>query len=1030
MKRLVLIVSVLLMPLLMSAQSDNVLTISGFVVDEDGNPIVGASIYSKDTYTGTITGDDGEWSLVLDKDEMLVIGCLGYEDYSVKASSVQKGQKIILKNSATALEDIVVIGYGTRKKENLTGAISSIAGDSKLQSTTSTSFAQNLAGKIAGLQIRQEDGEPGSFTTSINIRGFGAPLYVIDGIPQTDGGAYFQRLNANDIESISVIKDATGAVYGRKGGNGVVIVTTKQGRNEQVSIGFDATVGMLQPTDMPEMCNRSQWAQLYNEAKIAAGTPAYTKEELADEMAGKSTDWYGLTMKNVAVQQKYYLNASGAFDGGKTRYYVGMGYQREDGLLRSGDLNYDKYTIRSTINSQLTKNLKMDINLYGLSDTKNSPVMGYYTAFYAARTALPGSPAYANDNPDYLNNQQYLNPLAIAESDISGYSKVENKNFNATLNLTYDFPFLKGLSAKIGANYDYTMVEGKALSKAYDLYTYSEGLDDPYIKTTKNSPSTISNSYNRTNNFTFQAHLMYERKFADKHNVGATLVFESSEYHNRISGLQREYTFYTGDQIDLAEKNNMTNNGMENDITNMSLIGRVNYDYKGKYLLDMAFRYDGSCLYSPTMRWGFFPVGSIAWRISEEEFMKGQNIVSNLKIRGSYGLTGEDNGLPFQYVQGFSLVGGKGYEFEDGKWTEGAASPTLVNDKLTWFSSTIADVGVDLGFFDNSLNLTFDWYRRDRRGLLATRLLSLPNTFGASLPQENLNSDRTEGFDMEIGYFGKIGEFHYNISGNLNYARTKNMHVEEATFTSSMQRYREALSNRYSDVVWGYVVEGQFQSEEEIATAPIQSGITGNSKVLPGDYRYKDLDGNGIIDSNDMMPLFYSSYPKLFYGLTIGGNYKGFDFSLLFQGAANYTVRFKEVYAEVLAFELNTPAYFYDRWHRVDPYDENSAWIPGEWPATRAITDAGANYNESRIWRRDASYIRLKNVALGYTFTSTRLAKANIQSIRLYFNGNNLLTICDPFVKAFDPEKAVGANSLGFNYPLMRSFNFGVNIIF
>lgn len=814
------------------------------------------------------------------------------------------------------------------------------------------------------------------------------------------------------------------------GGNGVVIVTTKQGRSEHAVINFDATVGVQSPTDMPEMCNRSQWAELYNEAKIAAGAPAYTKEELAAEMAAESTDWYDTIMKKVAVQQKYHLSASGSLNQGNTRYYVGLGYQREDGILKSGDLNYDKYTVRSTVNAKLTKNLRMDISLYGLVDKKNSPAMGYFTAFYAARTALPGSPVYANGNENYLNNQKYLHPVAVADKGISGYSKTDNKNFNGLLNLTYDFPFLQGLSAKVGANYNYQMIADKGLSLAYDLYTYDGSQPEPYMKTTKNSPSNISNSYNAVNQLTLQAQLAYERTFADKHEVGATFVFESSGYHSRISGLKREYDFFTGDQINLASINNMTNSGIENDVTNLSAIGRLSYGYSDKYLVDFAFRYDGSCLYSPDMRWGFFPVGSLAWKISEENFMKNQNVVSNLKIRGSYGLTGEDNGLPFQYVQGFSLTGGKGYEFEDGEWTEGAASPILVNENLTWFTSTIADVGIDLGFFENTLNVSADWYRRDRKGLLSTRLLSLPNTFGASLPQENLNSDRTEGFDLEIGYRGKAGDFHYNIDANFNYSRTKNMHVEEAAFTSSMEHYRGAMSNRYNDMVWGYVVEGQFRSEEEIAAAPVQSGITGNSKVLPGDYRYKDLDGNGVIDSNDMQPLFYSSYPKLFYGLTIGGSYKGFDFSLLFQGAGNYTVRFKEVYAEVLAFELNTPAYFHDRWHRADPYDPNSEWIKGTWPATRSINDAGANYNESSVWRRDASYLRLKNVSLGYTFRSNKLAKAHIQSIRLYANGNNLFTICDPFVRAFDPEKAVGASSLGFNYPLMRSFNFGVNLVF
>lgn len=1001
-------------------------TVNGTVTDTAGEPMPGVSVVLKGSGKGVTTDVDGAYTIEASHDDTIVFSFLGMLSQE-QAVGNRALINVVLKADSTLLDEVVVVGYGVKKRENLTGAIEQIKGDEKLVTGTVTSIAQNLSGKVAGLQIRQENGEPGNYSSTINVRGFGEPLYVIDGIPQTGGSSFFQRLNPNDIESISVIKDALGAIYGRRGANGVVLVTTKQGTSEKPVFNLDISVGMEMPTDMPAMANRSQWAQLYNEAQGFAGHIAYTPEELQHEMTAPTTDWYNLTMKKMAVQQQYFLSAQG---GGKAvKYYVGVGYLNEDGILKSGDLNYEKFTLRSNITATLAKDLKLELGVSGTYDEKNSPALGYYSAFYAARTALPGAEAYANGNTDYLAKQSYMNPIAIADSDISGYSKNNDKTLNANLNLTYDFPFLKGLSARIGANYTYHNVMNKTLTKSYNVYTYSPGADVQYVPTPINSPSKISNSYVNVDMLTLQGQLSYNRTFAGKHAVDATFIYEQYGYHSRVASLAREYSFYTGDQIDLASMNNMTNSGMENDITNMSFIGRASYGYDNRYLFDVSFRYDGSCLYAPEKRWGFFPVASAAWRISEEKFMKNQKVVSNLKIRASYGLVGEDNGLPFQYVQGFSLTGGSSYEFENGTLTEGAASPSLVNRDLTWFKSYIADVGLDVGLF-NKLSMSVDFYQRDRKGLLSTRLLSLPNTFGATLPQENLNSDRTLGVDLSVSFNDKAGDFHYSITGNFNYARTKNIYVEQGAYTSSMDRWRSSISDRWSDVYWGNVYDGQFQNEAEILDAPIQSSILGNGKVLPGDYRYKDMNGDGVIDGNDQMPLFYGGYPKIFYGLTFAFDWKGLDFSMLLQGSALNTVRFKEVYAEVLAFNLNTPAYFFDRWHKEDPFDANSAWVKGKWPAARFISDAGSMYLESSVWRKDASYLRLKNICLGYTMPKKWFSKTSISKLRLYFNANNVLTICDPFVRPFDPEKSEGTNSLGFNYPLMMSFNFGLNIVF
>lgn len=1012
---------------LYAQEDDDVLTVSGAVVDVNRQPVIGAAVFVEGTSMGVTTDLDGKFMMDVPSASTVTIQLIGYKALRFPAAYLT-GRTIVLEEDTNLLDDVVVVGYGVRRKENLTGAVASIGGDEKLHTATVTSLAQNLSGKVAGLQIRQENGEPGDFSTSINIRGFGNPLYVIDGIPQMDGTNIFQKISPNDIENISVIKDALGAVYGRRGGNGVVIVTTKKGsRSEKTKFTLDLSCGFQMPTDMPEMANRSQWAQMYNEAKMYSGVTVFTPEQLAYEMSAPSTDWYGLTMRDYSMQQQYHFSAEGSSK--SVNYYIGAGYVKDDGILKTNDLNYEQFSVRANISAEIVRNLRLDCLIYGTYDTKKSPAMGYHNIFYGTRTALPNSEPYANGNKEYPARQEYLNPVAISDSDISGYSDTNNKLLNTNLSLSYDFPFLKGLSARINVDYTYQGSMNKTLSREYDLFTYDSDTDT-YNAISNNSPSRISNSWSNVDNLTLQGQIAYSRKFKDVHEVDATFVYEQSSYHSRTAALAREYSFYTSDQINLASLNNQTNSGMENDITSMSYIGRVSYGYDDRYLVDFSFRYDGSCLYAPEKRWGFFPVGSVAWRISEENFMQNQNVVSNLKIRASYGLVGEDSGLPFQYIQGFSVTGGRGYEFTDGTWTEGAASPGIINRELTWFTSSIADIGLDMGFWDDRISFSFDVYQRDRQGLLATRLLSLPNTFGASLPQENLNSDRTLGYDLAVTFRHRINDFNFSISGNFNYARTMNRYVEHAGFSSSMERWRNGVAYRWSDVYWGCVYDGQFQSEEEILNAPVYSPYLGNAKILPGDFKYKDVNEDGIIDSNDYVPLFYGGYPKIFYGLTLAFDWKGLDFSMLLQGSGLNTVRFSGVYAEIFAQNLNTPAYFYDRWHREDPYDDTSRWIPGKWPASRFISDAGAMYNESSVWRRDASYLRLKNISIGYTFPAKWFRKLRITKARVYFNANNVFTICDPFVRAFDPEKAEGLDNLGFNYPLMQSYNIGLNIEF
>jgi TonB-linked SusC/RagA family outer membrane protein len=1021
-------------------------TISGKVTDaQNGTPLSGVSVAVHGAgAAGATTNADGQYLITVPGNATeLLFTFVGMKNVVEKIN----GRSVIDITMVTGddqLSDVIVVGYGTKRKETLTGSVTNIT-NKEIQTTTNVSLAQKLQGKVAGLQIRQLGGEPGTFDNMINIRGFGAPLYVIDGVIR-DGSSEFQRLNPEDIESVSFLKDASAAIYGFGSANGVVIVTTKKGSRGKASFNYTGVVGIMKPTDVPRMANAAEWMQMRNDAAIfGTGSPFLTKEELQKYIDGvpgyESTDWYDVTMKNSAMQQQHNLSASGGNE--KTQYYIGLAYVDEGSLLRSNDMGYKRYNIRTNLTTELVKNLKAEVLVGGRYDKRYTPGENFFNIFKGTRVTLPTEKPYANNNPLYpaVVTPSNQNPLILSDKNITGYSETVNRNLQTQVSLTYEVPFVKGLSLRGVAAYDMNSYQGKDVSKPYKLYTY---VGNQYVESPQRvGTASISNNFGNFNRLTVQAQANYAKTIAQRHNVAATAVFEQRQEWSRDSWLRRYYDFYTIDQIDRASENNMANSGSEGQNAFQSLLGRFNYDFDKKYLLEFAFRYMGTYAFPPESRWGFFPVVSAGWRISEEKFMQRIPAVSNLKLRASYGEVASTEGIgAFQWIPAFNLSGGGRYEFENGNLTTGATSPGIVNPNLTWVNSKTADIGIDIGLFNNRLNIEFDVYQRIREGFPATRAQSLPNTFGASLPQENLNSDRTRGIEFTINYNNHVREFNYGVSANFNYARSMLLHVERGPFQSSMDRWRNGRTDRYNDIVWGYTYLGQFQSMDEIANYPIQNGGQANIRELPGDFKYADINNDGMVDDKDMLPMFIGAVgnnndlnpagknPKINYGLTLNASYKGFDLNVLFQGSAMYTVRFSEVYAEVMAFRGNTPAYFYDRWHRADPYDSKSEWIAGKWPASRFNGDVGKMYAESSVWRKDASYLRLKSLELGYTISPKLYRAAGIRKLRVYASGFNLVTWADPFVKAFDPERLEGLFNAGFNYPLLKTYNFGINLQF
>ena len=550
--------------------------ITGKVIDNANEPIIGASIQSSVAGKGTISNMNGDFSIEVPVGTELTISFLGYRTQKIKVSDM-RSLVIKLLEDTQALDEVVVVGYGVQKKESLTGAISNIKNDEIIK-TKATSLAQSLEGKVSGLKIRQNDGEPGQFRSDINIRGLGTPLFIIDGIVR-DGANEFQRLNPDDIESISFLKDGTAAIYGMNSANGAIIVTTKKGYKGKAKISLSANWGWSKPTNIPKMTNAAQYMELRNDAAILGeGNPLVTKEELELWKTGApgyaSTDLYDHVIKNSSIQQQYTLSLQGGSD--IVSYFGSFSYASDEGLLKSGDLGYEKFTFRSNTDIKIAKGLTAGVNLAGRYDKTSQPWNSFYEIFKQTRVNVPTVPAYANNNPDYLATQSMgINPIALADADMTGYHYYYNKNFQSTFTLKYEVPFVQGLFVQGQLGYDYNHNKHKGLRKKFSTYTYAIETDE-YIENEYNNPSMIQVNNNEASRLDMQAQISYNRLFNDTHNVSATLVYERRQEKSDWSNIERKFDLLTYDEVDYAGLKDAVSGGMSNEQAFISYVGRFN----------------------------------------------------------------------------------------------------------------------------------------------------------------------------------------------------------------------------------------------------------------------------------------------------------------------------------------------------------------------------------------------------------------------------------------------------------------------
>jgi TonB-linked SusC/RagA family outer membrane protein len=1034
-----------------SAQENVPLTITGFVKDSSGNALANTTVAEKGTKNATTSNGDGMFSLkVAGKKSVLVFTSVGFAQQQVTVAN-QSAINVSMTRVKNDLDEVVVIGYGSRKKESLTGAISSITAKDLDRVHGGSTVSSGLAGKIAGVTFRMPDGRPGA-GANIQIRNMGDPLYVIDGIQQDAG--QFNNLAPNDVESITVLKDGSAAIYGVRAANGVVLVTTKRGRvNQPTRVNIDAYTGGQSWTRFPSVLNNSYDYMRYKaDAEVTSfGHTDITPAELDKFKAGtedgyKSFDWTKFIVKNNAPQTSLNANLTGGSD--KVNYYISATNLKQNSVL-GREYKFARTNIQSNLTAQVTKRLKVGVQINGRTETKENPgVPGgddYFLAKYAILRNTPLDRPYANDNPAYLqdNGNHTEANWAYLNYKIAGKYKSDWRVLQTNVDAEYQIPGVKGLTARGVYSYyiaDYLLNNHEY---TYDAYTYRPA-SKVYERTNGSSNPWREREQIKQINTTVQGQLNYNNKFG-QHTVGATFVAERLQTRRLRNWIHASPTTNALPLIYFATAD--TYQDSDDKTARVGYVGRINYNFEDKYYFEASGRRDASYLFPPDHRIGYFPSVSAGWRITKESFMKKllgeKSVLTDLKFRGSYGILGDDRNpydnnqtlVPeFAYLEGYDY--NRGTAIFGGNAVVGSRDRGVPVTNITWLKSKITDIGIDYTLFGNHLTGTFDYFYRKRTGIPATKSdVILPLEIGYGLPSENLNSDAQFGGEMSLNYTGTINKFNFSIGGNLGYTRGKNLDSYKPRFSNSWDQYRNSGENRYRNIEWGYEVEGQFTSQEQINNFKTNIDGRGNSTLLPGDLIYKDQNSDGKINQYDERPISfgYGTQPNINFGFNLAINYSNFDFHADFSGASGYT--WYQNWETRWAFQnqgnLNT--IFTDRWHRTDPYDVNSAWIPGKYPTNRFNPGhdhsnyggpGGSQWN-STFWLHNVTYVKLRTIELGYTLPVGLLSRVKIQGVRFYINAYNLLSFDNLKSYGVDPEVT---DDNGLQFPQNKFINAGIHI--
>lgn len=984
--------------------------VRGQVTDAKGETLPGVSIKLKGTTIGATTDMDGKYTInAADNNSVLVFTYIGYVTQEVSVNN-QTTINVKLEAADTALDEVVVVGYGTQKRTSVTAAVSSING-AEIASVPVANMSNALGGRLPGLIVRQNTGEPGRDGSNIFIRGVSTtgssqPLLVVDGIRRA-----FQNLDPNTIESITVLKDAAAvAPFGIAGANGVILITTKKGKAGLPTITYNGFMGFQDPTILPELPTAYEYASLKNAASAnVGGKPLYTPAELQKFKDGSDPDAYPnqniydmLFAKNTPLTS-HTIELGGGTD--RVKYYGSVGYQYQAGLWEPTSQNRFNFTMN--IDADVTKTTKISLNLTGREQVNNAPPITPDRLFELIHYASPIRPIlFSNgESGEYIWNNVFN----------SGDSRTNTSQMYSQLSIEQELSFIPGLKAKGTIAFDPTQIRNKAFRTPSHLwsvnttttpYTFIDGIFE------QTKPS-LSQSMSYSKQLTYQTSLNYDRTFG-KSNIGGLVLFEANGNDSQSFGAGRRNYNLSVDELSMGSSSlaDISNFGTSSSARQMGVVYRATYAYDDKYLFEASGRYDGSYYFAPEKRFGFFPAFSLGWRLSEEKFMQNISWLDNLKIRGSYGEVGALAGAEFQYLSLYNVSGPAAVL--GGGAVQAAAEGTESNPNITWERAKKTNIGLEVSLWKRLLTLEADYFYERRSNMLTNPTEVVPVEYGLNRSQVNAGEMENRGIDLTLSSTYDASNFNVTVGTNFTFAKNKLLQVFETSTTYDNPNRR--ITGRPLGTRFGYESLGYFQVENFDNTGKLLPGIATQNwgKVFPGDLRYKDLNNDGKIDNNDITAIGEANIPQIIYGVFSNIAYKSFSLDVLFQGAGRTNFYGPSGY-----------------WHPFNngrgAYKSNmDYWTPENRNAshTRITPSPTANNNQASSYLMfNSRYLRLKNVNLSYTIPEGMSKKVGVQNARIFVSGQNILTFT-PIIN-YDPEIIA---SEARDYPQQRVISAGINI--
>jgi TonB-linked SusC/RagA family outer membrane protein len=1011
--------------------------ITGTVKGDNNEPLVGATIQVQGTTLGTLTDADGRFSIdVPDESAVLVISYIGYITQVIPVSG-RTTIDVVLAFAEELLEEIVVIGYGTQKKGTMTGSVSVVKGEEVAKVPTSN-ITGAMGGKLAGVLTRQQGGQPGSDNTEIHIRGVAttgdnAPMIVIDGVIRDK----LNQVDPSIIESVVILKDAAAvAPYGLNGANGVILITTKKGQVGLPTMTFNTYYGVQTPTYYPDLLNAVDYMKLRNEAVLnenpTAEVLAFDPEVIEnyasyhaddpDRYPDSNTD--DLVDFTIPIQ-KHDLQISGGTD--KLKYFAALGYFGQAGLFER--VGYHRFNYNLNLTANVTNTTLLTFGFIGSQERVNDldVASSANQLFRSGYKFIPTESIYYSNGlwGQFAGNS----PVAVLEGD--GYEHVDRSTLLTSITVEQQLPFIKGLSVKGAFSYDANMQYQKGWHTPFYYYTI-DMTKTPYtwsrsISTQEgNVPAYtyLTQRDERGVGITFQGYINYARAFG-RHDITGLLVAEFYSGDRTWLSARRNNYNVPIDEMNLgsSNKSDFENGGMSYEATGIGYVYRIGWRWNNRYMIESAGRYDGHYYFAPNKKWGFFPSVSIGWRISEEDFMKNLGFIDNLKLRGSWGETGNLAGSAYQYLAGYTLAG-NAISFGTGTIVQQAYVNTENNPNITWEVSKKSNIGFEAELWHNLLNIEFDFFYERRSGMLLSPAITVPFEYGLNLAQENAGKMNNYGFELQLGTRRQFQNgLNINVAGNISLARNKMIETFETAATYNNPNRRR--TGRALNTQFGYKALGLFQTSDDTNGDGIISTeeypVTQWGTLRPGDIKYEDQNGDNKINSDDEVVIGYpNNYPLMTFGLNPNATWKGFDLSLFFQGSAMMSYR---IYNFMTLPFLNNNSnadyeYYNNRWTKETP----NAKYPLAHP-----NPVANNEQQSTFWTKSAAYLRLKNAQFGYTLPRFLLNAIKIQSIRVYVASQNMFTISG--LKFMDPESA-NAQWDGTFYPTMKSYTIGANVTF